>query len=152
MKQLPIILIALVFHSVTLAQKIEVKDISKDSSVSYILANINKQNYTFYKLYNGSFFINIFTMTDPKATKEGVFEETDEILLSILISVVSDGDYSINNKLFKIEGLVNPKIVEIQETKFPGFNIAVESGFFNKRKVNTYTFKGIDNYQGGKNK
>jgi len=39
--------------------------------------------------------------------------------------------------------LINPKIIEIKEHKYPQFSIKIEHGFFNKRKVKIFVLEGV---------
>ena len=80
---------------------------------------------------------------DSKVTPEN-FSEGDEFLQSYMISVTPDGDYYTNSKLYKIEGLCNPKILEIKETTFPKFLIKVEHGLFNDRKTKLFELEGVE--------
>ena len=41
----------------------------------------------------------------------------EDFLSSYLVSVIPDGDYYSYSKLYKIEGLYNPKVIEIKETQ-----------------------------------
>ena len=43
-----------------------------------------------------------------------------------MISIAPDGNYYTWSKLYKIEALVNPKILEIKETKYPNFILKIE--------------------------
>ncbi|MEB2787398.1 hypothetical protein [Algoriphagus persicinus] len=124
------------------AQEGFVKEISKDNVANYLLANIKEINYSFHELHDRSFFINVYTLDDSMATPKSSFQEYDGILSSLLISIIPDGDYYVQSKLFKIEGLENPVILGISEKSFPEFIVSVESGGVNKRKNYDYKFSG----------
>jgi len=139
MKTLFTFIAVLLVHTNCMAQP---KDLSADTSCNYILANINKVDYLNYELYKGCLFVSIFTMSDSSAKSEGLFGGTDEVPSSVLIPIIPDGDYYTSSKLYKIEGVVAPKIVQITETQYPEFVITVESGFYNERKQVSYTLDG----------
>ncbi|MFA7616900.1 MAG: hypothetical protein WCY16_10010 [Weeksellaceae bacterium] len=120
----------------------QLKDLSADNSSNYILSNINKVDYLNDELYNGSLFVSVFTMSDSRLNPEGLFNGTDEVLSSVLISIIPDGDYYTSSKLYKIEGLVAPEILQITETQYPELVITVESGFYKDRKQISYTLEG----------
>ncbi|MDG1275913.1 MAG: hypothetical protein P8O16_01445 [Algoriphagus sp.] len=122
----------------------EVKELSMHETANYLLANITEINYSYQEVFNRSFFINVYTLNDSKATPLEYFEEYDGVLSSILISIIPDGDYYSQSKLFKIEGLENPKIVSLKEEEFPEFVITVESGPVENRQTSEYKFKGIN--------
>ncbi|WP_139316502.1 hypothetical protein [Algoriphagus marinus] len=121
----------------------EVIELSMHETANYLLANIKEINYSYQEVFNRSFFVNVYTVNDSKATLQGYFEEYDGILSSILISIIPDGDYYSQSKLFKIEGLENPKIISLIEKEFPEFILAVESGPLENRKTFEYKFKGF---------
>ena len=124
------------------AQQPKVKDLSNNIKVSYILGNIWEKPII-EELWKGGLYIKIFKMSDSKATPEGLFEGYGGILSSLIISVLPDGDYYTNSRLYKIEGLANPKIIEIKETTYPKFSIKIEHGFYDKRKIETFEFEGV---------
>lgn len=137
----PFASLLLLFVVITSCNAQKVNKISSDNE-KYILANIYKINYSFYNLYNSSFFVNVYAMFDSKATLQEDFEGTDEVLSSILISIMPDGDYYTTSKLYKIERLLQPKVLEINETTFPKFKITVEHGKSGDRIVSEYIFDG----------
>lgn len=124
------------------AQQGVVKKLPSTSEASYLLANIKAVNYSFHELHDRSFFVNVFTLNDPRATPKGFFEEHDGILSSILIAIMPDGDYYTESKSFKIEGLENPVITAITEKEYPEFTLSIESGPMEKRKTVEYIFTG----------
>jgi len=126
------------------AQEAKAKELSMHETANYLLANITEINYSYQEVFNRSFFLNVYTLNDSKATPLDYFEEYDGVLSSILISVIPDGDYYVGSKLFKIEGLENPKIVSLKEKEFPEFILAVESGPVENRRTFEYKFKGIN--------
>jgi hypothetical protein len=121
-----------------------VKSLDNNSEMNYVLANIWKPNIK-KELWNGGLYVKIFEMKDSKATPEGFFEGYDGVLESLLISAIPDGDNYTNSKLYKIEGILNPKVIEIKETTAPNFSIKVEHGSYrdNKRKIEIFEFKGV---------
>ncbi len=142
MKKITTILVFLVFISCQAQYTPELKDLSQNYEVNYILANI-WQEATYKELYNGSLYVKTFIMGDSKATPEGLFEGYDAIISSLLISVVPDGDYYTSSKLYKIERLIRPKILEIKEAAYPNFSIKIEHGFYDKRKIEVFAFEGV---------
>jgi hypothetical protein len=126
------------------AQDTKIIDLSSDKTANYLLANITEINYSYQEVFNRSFFLNVYTLDDSKATPLDYFEEYDGILSSILISIIPDGDYYVGSKLFKIEGLENPKIVSLKEKEFPEFLITVESGPVENRQTIQYNLRGFD--------
>lgn len=133
MKKL-LILYTIIISSICSAQ---IKEIS-DYYSNYILATIYRTDYLNYQIYNRSLFLNIFSINDSKGTSTDSFNETDEVLQALIISVSPDGDYYTTSKLYKIDELIFPKIVEINETKYPEFIIKIETGMNNNRIVKEY--------------
>ncbi|AOW09796.1 hypothetical protein [Flavobacterium gilvum] len=125
------------------SQNLKVKNLEKKVELNYVIANLQIDNTVQKELWDRSQFIKIFTISDSKATPKGLFEGTDEVLSSLIISATPDGDYYTKSKLYKIEGINNPKITEIKEGKFPEFSITIEHGFYDKRKSETFKFKGV---------
>lgn len=136
------ILVALLVVAAAQAQS-NVKNLSKDATANYLLANITRVNYSFHELHKGSFATSVYTMNDSKATPKGHFEGTDGVLSSLLVTVVPDGDAYTQSRLYKIEGLEAPRVVEIKEGQFPAFILVVESGPQKKRTVEEYRLEGI---------
>ena len=130
MKKL-LILYTIIISSICSAQ---IKEIS-DSYSNYILATIYRTDYLNYQIYNRSLFLNIFSINDSKGTSTDSFNETDEVLQALIISVSPDGDYYTTSKLYKIDELIFPKIVEINETKYPEFIIKIETGMNNNNRI-----------------
>lgn len=120
------------------AQKI--KDLSSNQEMNYIFARIYTKSIT-KELYDGILFVTIYEISDSNATPED-FSEGEEFLYSYLISVIPDGDYYSYSKLYKVEGLINPKILEIKETIFPMFSIKIEHGDYKNRKIEVFEFEG----------
>ena len=124
------------------AQQGTIKEMSGDTIVHYLLANIKAVNYSFLELHDRSFFVNVYTLDDPRATPERFFEEYEGVLSSILIAIIPDGDYYTESRLFKIEALENPVIIGIAEKAFPEFTVSLESGAADQRKTVDYSFTG----------
>ena len=133
-----IISILLIFFFISCkAQKI--KDLSENKEMNYIFARTSK-NVIVKELYNRGLFVTIFQLSDSKATPD---EYMEDFLSSYMISVVPDGDYYSHSKLYKLEGLIIPKIIEIKESVYPKFIIKIEYGsFLEKRKVKSFEFEG----------
>ena len=125
------------------AQVLEIKDLSNQQGLNYILANILIERTYKKELFKGGQYLTIFQINDSKITPSNYFEGTDEILDSYLISVVPDGDYYPGSKLYKIGGILNPKILEIKEIISPKFIIKIEHGVYDKRKIETFEFEGV---------
>lgn len=142
MKKITSILVFLVFISCKEQYTPKLIDLSQNYEVNYILANI-WQGVTHQELYRGGLYVKTFVMGDSKATPEELFEGYDAIISSLLISVVPDGDYYTSSKLYKIERLVRPKVLEIKETKYPKFSIKIEHGFPDNRKTDIFEFEGV---------
>lgn len=118
-------------------------DLSGHSEMNYIFARIYDIKPISMELYGGGLFISVFQISDSKATPENFFEGYDSSLSSYIISVKEDGDYYTGSKLYKIEGLEAPKVLEIKETKYPKFTIKIEHGAYTKRKTDAFEFEGI---------
>ena len=123
------------------AQSIKVEDLSGELSLNYVLANMEKIVYSNHALYDRSFFVSVYTISDSKATPSGLFEEADGILSSVLVSIVPDGDFYVDSKLFKIEGILNPVVETLKETKFPEFSLSIAHGKALERKLVKYTLR-----------
>jgi len=109
--------------------------------MNYVFARIYTKSKT-KELYNKGLFVTIYKMSDSKATPK---ERIEDFLSSYIISVRPDGDYYSYSKLYKIEGLIIPKIIEIKETVAPNFSIKIEHGSYrdNKRKMEIFEFEGV---------
>ena len=83
-----------------------------DESINYILANIYWEDIIGKELSTNQ--VTIIKQADPKNTSEEYYEGTNEVLVTLLISIVNTGEYS-TSKLFSIEQLNNPEILEIKE-------------------------------------
>ena len=141
MKKITAILLFLVFISCK-AQLPKVKNLSNNQQLNYIFANIFPKEIMRKELYRGGLFVTIFQISDSKATPKDYFEDGHEILYSLIISVAPDGEYT-DSRLYKIEGLYNPKIEEIKETKYPKFSVKIEYGPYDKRKIELFEFEGV---------
>ena len=125
------------------AQKVLVKDISNNVDMNYLFARLDSKDILNKELWNGGQYVKVFKISDSKATPENYFEGTDEVLTSLIISTVPDGDYYTNSKLYKIEGLCNPTILEIKEEEQFRFSIKIEYGAFNEREVEVFELVGV---------
>ncbi|EMQ96301.1 short chain dehydrogenase [Xanthomarina gelatinilytica] len=143
MKKAIIILMLLLFCLGCKSQNVIVNDISNNLDTNYFFARIDTKDIIFRELWNGGQYVKVFKISDSKATPENYFEGTDEVLISLIISTAPDGDYYTNSKLYKIEGLYNPSILEIKEEEQFKFTIKLEHGVFNKREVETFEFSGV---------
>jgi len=135
-------LLSLSFLNCSISQKLKVEDVSDNLDLNYILANI-WTNSVNEELWNGGQYIKVFKMNDSKATPEGYFEGYDGVLESLLISAMPDGDYYTLSKLYKIVGILNPKIIEIKENNFPKFSVKIEHGPAKNRKTELIEFGGV---------
>lgn len=120
------------------AQSFVVKDLSSEESLNYVLANIEKVDFRFHGLYDKSFFVSVYTISDSKVTPAGFFEGYDSVLSSVLISIVPDGDYYTDSKLYKIEGFLAPKVLAIEETIYPEIVLSIEQGKVKSREISKY--------------
>ena len=114
-------------------QEVKKIDLSGESEMNYIFARISNSKPNSKWLYNYGLHVNIFKLSDSKATPKGQFKEYHGSLVSYLVSIAPDGDYYVWSKLYKIEGLLNPKIIEIKELTYPKFLIKIEHGSYNNR-------------------
>lgn len=144
MKTIKISFILSLFFLSCNSQNFIIEDLSNEAEMNYVFANVLKDSIIKRELWNGGQFITIFTIFDSKATPENYFEGTDEVLSSLLISAVPDGDYYTNSKLYKVKGLYNPKIIEVAQMDFPKFSVKIEHGSYNKRKIEVFEFNGIE--------
>jgi hypothetical protein len=140
-KVLFILILFLTFWSCS-SQETIVKNLVYNTEMNYIFSRINTATIYKEKLYKEGLFITIYEMTDSKATP---IEYIEDFLSSYIVSAVPDGDYYSYSKLYKIEGLINPKILEIKETTAPNFSIKIEHGSYrdNKRKIEIFEFEGV---------
>lgn len=117
-------------------------EISNFNETNYLISNIIKTLKISKEMFKGSFYINIFEISDSKISEKNI-NEGEEVLSSYLISCIPDGDYYSSSKLFKIQGLLNPKIKNIKERKYPYFEILIEYGEFNNIKTESFILEGI---------
>jgi hypothetical protein len=94
------------------AQDTKVVDYEQYDNLPYVLANIDLKKTVEKALFKNAFFIKAFVISDTKLKNHSV----GEILHSIYITTNQDGPY-IKGKLYKIVGLINPKILSIEEVK-----------------------------------
>jgi hypothetical protein len=144
MKKIITVLILPFFFINCKAQNLNLLDISNKPDINYMFANIRTDSIIEKELWKGGQFVKIFKMTDYKATPEDYFEGYDGVLESLIISSMPDGDYYTSSKLYKVEGLCNPKILEIKEDDYPKFSIKIEHGFFDNRKIEIFIIKGVN--------
>lgn len=130
------------FSTIAMAQERSLKDLSNEASANYILASIYKMEQVSYPLFKGTLFLNIYVMHDSNSTPAGTFDGYDGVLSSILISIAPDGDYYSVSKLYKIEGLLDPKVIAIKEGNDLSFTISVESGSKEQRETETFIMDG----------
>ena len=122
------------------AQSNLVKDISEEKKTNYFLAVLDIDKTKQFRLNKGDFYVKTYIIYDSNATKEEHFEEYDGVIQSVLISIIPDGDYYTDSKLFKIEGLYNPRVLSVNKTEDENYVISIESGLSNKKKVLDYNF------------
>jgi len=123
------------------SQEAVLRNLDYNSEMNYIFSRINPYDIFNKELYNGGLYVKIFLMSDPKVTPKKYMED---FLSSYIISVSPDGDYYSNSRLYKIEGVYNPKIVEIKEDLSLKFSINIEHGFHDKRKIETFILEGVN--------
>lgn len=93
-------------------------EMTANPDLNYYFSNISEVNIKNHSLFSRAMFVNVSTINDAKATPDNYFEVYDGILQSIFISVKPDGDYYSWSKLYKIEGILNPEIITINELKY----------------------------------
>jgi hypothetical protein len=126
------------------SQNTVVKNISKNVDLNYVLSNILTDKIIRKELRNRGQFVTVFEISDSKATPGNFSEGSEELLSSYIVSISPDGDYYTNSKLYKIEGLYMPNIIEIKETIYPEFSVTIEHGIYNKRKTDVFQLKGVN--------
>jgi len=104
---------------------------------------LQRSNYSFQEIFKRSFFVNVYTLNDSKATPLDFFEEYEEYFQVFLFLLFQMVIITVKAKLFKIEGLENPKITSLKEDNFPEFVLAVISGPLENRIILEYRFKGF---------
>ncbi len=120
----------------------KIVELSNMAEANYIFARIYPEKPIHKELYDGGLYLTIFKYSDSKITPENFSEGTEEFLDSYIISIVPDGDHYTTSKLSKIEGLLNPKILNIVEKKYPVFALEIEFGAANKRIVKEFSLVG----------
>tara|TARA_R110000868_G_scaffold411447_3_gene704013 strand:+ start:615 stop:1013 length:399 start_codon:yes stop_codon:yes gene_type:complete len=123
------------------AQRMQIIDMSSNKEMNYIFSRINPTNILKEELYNGGLYVNIYQMSDSKVTSK---EFMEDFLSSFIISVSPDGDYYSNSRLYKIEGLYNPKILDIKESTSHKFLLKIEYGSYDDRKTEVLEFEGVE--------
>jgi hypothetical protein len=126
------------------SQNTVVKNISKNVDLNYVLSNILTDKIIRKELRNRGQFVTVFEISDSKATPGNFSEGSEELLSSYIVSISPDGDYYTNSKLYKIEGLYMPNIIEIKETIYPEFSVTIEHGIYNKRRTDVFKLKGVN--------
>lgn len=126
------------------AQNFKLNNLSKNVEMNYIFARIVTEDVITKDLYDRGLFATIYRISDTKKTTED-YSDGDEFLSSYIISVVPDSDYYTDSVLYKLEGFINPKILEIKETKYPNFIVKIEYGsFLNERKIEKFEIRGSE--------
>ena len=120
---------------------IKVTTLTTNNELNYIISNLLdfKEKAS---LYSGTFYVDLFLMSDSKATPPEFSPESCEVLYSFLLSITPDGDHYSWSKLYKIEGMYDPKIVEVSEIKYPNFYVKLEHGAFDNRITEVFEFSG----------
>lgn len=121
----------------------ELIEMTANNDLNYYFSNISEVNLKNHSLFSRAMFVNVYTVNDPKATPDNYFEGYDGILQSLFIAVKPDGDYYSWSKLYKIESILNPKIITINELKYPEFEIVIEFGNKNNRSSKSYVFSPV---------
>ncbi|MDG2193550.1 MAG: hypothetical protein P8K77_01590 [Polaribacter sp.] len=140
-----LILILMIMTINCQAQKDKIIEMTGEgySEMKYIFARIVPELTIEKELYKGGMYVTIFLMTDPKVTPEDFSPGTEQFLDSYIVSITEDGDHYTGSKLYKIEGFVNAKILEIKESTYPNFTIKIEYGEFKNRKTKIFKLKGM---------
>jgi len=138
MKKIILILVTLIF---TNCKAQNIKNISQNTEMNYVFSRIYHKDIINKNLFNSGLFVSIYRISDSKVTPDDFSKETEEFLDSYIISVTPDGDYYSTSKLYKIEGIYNPKIVEVKEGQYPKFTIKVEFGEYKKKKQSFSSLK-----------
>lgn len=128
------------FSCVSQEQIVKKIDLSNQQELNYIFSRIVEKKPIVKSLYKDGLFVTIIEISDSKATPENLFEGYCASVSSFYISVYPDGDGYTSSKLYKIEGLIHPKIIGISETKYPNFKINIEYGDFDKRVNKIFEF------------
>ena len=115
---------------------------NSEVKMNYIFSRMYNEKPLHKDLFNKSLFLSVYKFSDSKISKGNIISGTDESLDSYLISLSPDGDGYSASKLYKIEGVYNPKIIEIKEGKYPLFTITVAHGTVGNRKTESFQFKG----------
>jgi len=122
------------------SQNIKKIDLTHNKEFNYSLANLYLKNTKKIDLEN--FHVTIFEQSDPLHSPDDN-SEGDETLISLIISVVNDGEYA-NSKLYKLEGLVNPKIVSVKAIdNYSKFVVEIEHGKYNNRQTESQEFDAV---------
>lgn len=139
-----ILIFCILLYSNCTAQKPIFKDLSSENKINYIFARIIPDKTKTKSLFDRGLFVSVFQLSDSKATPKKFSIGTREFLDSYIISVTTDGDGYLGSKLYKIEGIYDPKIVKIKEGKYPKFIIEIEYGEFKKRKIKSFELIGAE--------
>ena len=115
-------------------------EMTDNTDLNYYFSNISHVNLKNHSLFSDAIFVDVYTIYDSNATPDNYFEGYDGVLQSLLIAVKPDGDYYSWSNLFKIEGVLNPEIISINELKYPKFEIVVEFGNKKSRDSKSYIF------------
>lgn len=118
-------------------------EMTDNTDMIYYFSNISQVNLINHSLFSRAIFVNVYTVNDSKATPDNYFEGYDGVLQSLFISIKPDGDYYSWSKLFKIEGVLNPEIITINELKYPKFEIVIEFGNKKSRDSKSYFFSPV---------
>jgi len=113
-------------------------EMTVNTNLNYYFSNISEVNVINHSLFSRAMFLNVYTVNDAKATPDDYFEGYDGVLQSLFIAVKPDGDYYSWSKLYKIESILNPKIITINELKYPKFEIVIEFGNKNNRSSKSF--------------
>ncbi|UJH69115.1 hypothetical protein [Allomuricauda sp. SCSIO 65647] len=123
------------------SSQVKIEDFSEKDEMSYILSSLQDPIEISKPIYDGALFLSIFEINDSRASIKNS-NESEEIYSSIFISITPDGDYYTVSKLYKIERLMRPKIIRIEEDVFPTLEISFEHGNYDSRKTEKFRFSG----------
>ncbi|WGK64278.1 hypothetical protein [Croceiramulus getboli] len=140
-----IVFIVMVSQGLTLqAQMAKVDEIYSPKELSYILSNIQVEKISSKVFYHGGIYAKAYPISDSKATQETTFEGYDGVLMSYYFSFTPDGDYYSSSRLYKIEGLLDPQLIdwmELKEADQLQIKVIIEHGPALERISDSFQFK-----------
>jgi hypothetical protein len=110
--------IAFLFNSCHSQNALEVKDIS-NSEIGYVLSNIYLDNI--FQVQKEGYIITIFNCADPRNTLETDFDGTGEVRQRFIFTILHDGEFTENFKVYEFTSLVG--------LKKDNYRVKIENGF-----------------------